>query len=1236
MRLHLPKALLAAVLAACLAWPAGATGYTASCNNNGTEIKCSSDGGTTKVALTVPTTGDTLTFDVSAGYLFDARSGTAEEHTIAANLVITQLKMTNGYSGGGTTAWYYFTGSVSGSGEITRTSAQNSLGFSFSGDMSEYSGNITINGGGGTPAEGRDYDNILKLGAIQVGKSGAAGSITINDNSKLQLAGTTIWGNVTSVKTEIGQGNTTFRGNLTNNGTLTNDGTVSIYGTFNGNTITQSSNAKLTLESGAIVNLDSLTSAFNLSNAGTSGLQTYSKTWTLASGGAVDDKGATYKFSSSALTGSMTDGVFSTESVYNCYNIASGITQTYTEVTTAIGTNTVDFINVLGELSELSGSIATEIRGSGTLSMSAGAGEATIAADKLTGFTGDLVIHSGRFKEVQNGHVFSNVTVEDGGQFYLAGNGSYSGSVSIAGTGWDASNDTAKAGALRIGLGATLSGPLTLTDDAVILVLSDNAQGTPRATITGNLNLNGHTLTVKGSTGGLLFGTGVTIGSGEGMVNIVADEALIGVNEGGSLSILKDFTGKGLCSTGTGTITIGNGTDKVVTSVERIELGDTNTAANTTTLTVKANSILKITGTDNNGTNYKTVSALLGEWNARTTATINGTLLSEAAALQAGDTGYTLNIGSTGLVTAKGIQRAKSTNATIAVNLNGGSLILGETGIKAAGVTSTSTGGVIGSYADTTTIASGLSLTSGTTTIDTSKYTINTDNTVTVGENATGSTITINGIISGSGTLKVSGGGILVLNGNNTYTNETRLSGGEIQAGNANAFGTGKLIVDGDSSISGTATIADFIDVSNNATLTIKGGSAITLSNSTANKGMWIASGSSVALESGASITGYNVTVSYLNANSELAAEGADGGQFGTCGHNHENAITIKESAISLANGAVLRNKLDGGTVSSTGNTKIGWLENNSTYGGGSISSLEVTSGTLDVASVLAVTKSATIAGTLSIGEKATTAINSEREDGTASTIATLTGSGTLKATGGTTEATNASGFTGTLDAAGGNITASGGIASLTAVKATGGNITLQGAANLALTEVVVSSGKTILAFTEDSNYVNFSAQNVRVGEGGGSLIGNLSINNNGTLTLNAVDGTSGTGLSLSYPISTLADVGPTSTSGSLTLGSGLTLNLLNLDLKQGQSLTLFSEVTGVTGIDDMVALKSGSLEANTVFTNLTAGDFNLSFDETSHIVALVAQRDVPEPTTATLSLLALMGLAARRRRRKA
>ncbi|MGN0873823.1 MAG: PEP-CTERM sorting domain-containing protein, partial [Akkermansia sp.] len=58
------------------------------------------------------------------------------------------------------------------------------------------------------------------------------------------------------------------------------------------------------------------------------------------------------------------------------------------------------------------------------------------------------------------------------------------------------------------------------------------------------------------------------------------------------------------------------------------------------------------------------------------------------------------------------------------------------------------------------------------------------------------------------------------------------------------------------------------------------------------------------------------------------------------------------------------------------------------------------------------------------------------------------------------------------------------------------------------------------------------------------------------------------------------------------------------------------------------------SVDASEIFGNVDPGFFKLNYDGSN--VILTASTNVPEPTTATLSLLALMGLAARRRRRKA
>lgn len=132
-------------------------------------------------------------------------------------------------------------------------------------------------------------------------------------------------------------------------------------------------------------------------------------------------------------------------------------------------------------------------------------------------------------------------------------------------------------------------------------------------------------------------------------------------------------------------------------------------------------------------------------------------------------------------------------------------------------------------------------------------------------------------------------------------------------------------------------------------------------------------------------------------------------------------------------------------------------------------------------------------------------------------------------------------------------------------------------------------------------------------GEGGAATL-NANLTLNGVLTLNV----------------------------ALTMGSTLTLNsgitLANTgyvhisDITKNTEITLFSSVDSVTYGAASTALTSTEVDAHDVFGNLNTGDFTIRF--VGGDVILKANNNVPEPTTATLSLLALMGLAARRRRK--
>lgn len=107
----------------------------------------------------------------------------------------------------------------------------------------------------------------------------------------------------------------------------------------------------------------------------------------------------------------------------------------------------------------------------------------------------------------------------------------------------------------------------------------------------------------------------------------------------------------------------------------------------------------------------------------------------------------------------------------------------------------------------------------------------------------------------------------------------------------------------------------------------------------------------------------------------------------------------------------------------------------------------------------------------------------------------------------------------------------------------------------------------------------------------------------------------------------------------TLTLGGGTTKKLLNLlqgvngtqNSNGTYDVTLFKNVGGVSD------LSSDSVNAATLFTsdNLTSSSTLVYDSDAKTIVLTSVTFDAPEPTTATLTLLGLMGLCARRRRQK-
>ena len=126
----------------------------------------------------------------------------------------------------------------------------------------------------------------------------------------------------------------------------------------------------------------------------------------------------------------------------------------------------------------------------------------------------------------------------------------------------------------------------------------------------------------------------------------------------------------------------------------------------------------------------------------------------------------------------------------------------------------------------------------------------------------------------------------------------------------------------------------------------------------------------------------------------------------------------------------------------------------------------------------------------------------------------------------------------------------------------------------------------------------------------------------------------------------TINGEGSVTLGGTLTLGSNITLNQEMLDKITGlnevnNELVIFSGVTALdrysaSGIALLSAAKAGAIDAADVFNGLAADTYTINLSEGNVSIGMlsVPPPAVPEPTTATLSLLALAALASRRRRK--
>ena len=352
------------------------------------------------------------------------------------------------------------------------------------------------------------------------------------------------------------------------------------------------------------------------------------------------------------------------------------------------------------------------------------------------------------------------------------------------------------------------------------LVLEQGSVGTVYST-GGTTNIQGGSVTDAQVSGGNMNISGGVVGnlqSTGGTTTITAG----GITIGDANTTFNTSHKTGIYVKDSGTVNIGDGTSSNVVSTTRIEMGDSTWSGgvvgslneNGGTLNVKSGATLVVTGSDvaatANNTGYHGTGIIFGEWGAKSTMNIDGTLLAKNASVATGDATGVINVKDGGILATKGLKSQRN-NAHDALELNledGGKLILGETGITADNLTATLAAGTIGITEDSSITKNiALSSTSGTT-FNTAKYTWGADG-ASIAEGTEGGTLTISGVISDytvttttgegenqvtntevhAGKLIKDGAGTLKLTQTNTYTGGTEVKAGVLQAASGAALG---------------------------------------------------------------------------------------------------------------------------------------------------------------------------------------------------------------------------------------------------------------------------------------------------------------------------------------------------------------------------------------------------------------------------------------------------------------
>lgn len=438
-------------------------------------------------------------------------------------------------------------------------------------------------------------------------------------------------------------------------------------------------------------------------------------------------------------------------------------------------------------------------RGSGTLALSGanisgGVFEIAGGTTTLAGFSSlNTAVAAGATVKVDSGATFN--VVRSSGNFTL------SGTVELAG------------GTFSLGAGtsnpATLNGTLHVSSSGTFINAQNSSSGVTQ-TLRSNITGSSATLNIQNAStisGALITLTGDNSGfTGTIRVNAAAGQKLVRLDaSSASTSSINWAVG---ASGATGNILRLNASDLALGDVTLIastlDLTAAATGATVKALTIStaANSTISVAG----GLSANSLSV---NW----TTTISGAGTINAAGLTYFGSGGTYGSGGTKL-NANGLNirnGATLTQSAGTINVSG-AFTLGLTGTSqagtytlnggrlnlASGFTADGTGtgartvnlgaGTLGASSDWST-AQAMNLTSAGTGV-----TVNTLDSV---DGVTGRTVTLTGVLSGTGALTKAGAGTLVLAGENNYAGGVTVSGGVLATNSGSALGSGRVVLAG-------------------------------------------------------------------------------------------------------------------------------------------------------------------------------------------------------------------------------------------------------------------------------------------------------------------------------------------------------------------------------------------------------------------------------------------------------